>query len=90
VNGAVIDLSTNYEIYKRLLEKEIEKKDLGNLNNVVVPKYDVNGTTFRTLVESIALSTTSMFAYAPKNSEIRNKLAKKLGKSVSRLTAEIS
>ncbi len=27
VNGSVLDLSTNYEIYKRLLEKELEKKD---------------------------------------------------------------
>lgn len=27
INGAVVDLSTNYEIYKRLLEKEIQKKD---------------------------------------------------------------
>jgi P-type E1-E2 ATPase len=27
VNGGVLDLSTNYEIYKRLLEKELEKKD---------------------------------------------------------------
>jgi hypothetical protein len=34
VNGSVLDLSVNYEIYKRLLEKEIEKKDKGNIQNI--------------------------------------------------------
>jgi len=60
-------LSINYEIYQRLLEKEIEKKDKGNVKNVVAPKYDVKGSTFRILIESIALSTTSIFAYNPTN-----------------------
>lgn len=83
-------MSVNYEVYKRLLEKEVEKKDKGNIQNIQEPKYNVKAQAFRTLVESIALSTTSIFAYNPTSGEIRAKLAKKLGKSLSRIPAEIS
>jgi len=40
LNSKVIDATTNYEIYQRLLELENSKGEKGNLKNVTAPKYD--------------------------------------------------
>lgn len=89
VNGKILDASTNYEIYQRLLELEAAKGDKGNVKNVPVPKYDTNDATFRTLVETIALATVSFFSYQPKPEDIRNFVAKKLGKSAKNLPKDV-
>lgn len=60
-----IDASVNWEIYKKLEEIEIAKGTDGNLKNVAKPAYDTTEAMFRILVESVALSTTSFFAYQP-------------------------
>jgi len=49
-NGTVYDCTTNYEIYKRLLALEEAKGDKKNLDNVPVPKYDINNDTFKTVI----------------------------------------
>jgi hypothetical protein len=53
------------------------------------PKYDPEDKAFKTLVESIALSTTSFFAYKPSSDEVRNLVAKKKAISSSRLPADV-
>jgi hypothetical protein len=71
------------------LELENAKGEKGNIKNVVVPKYDVNDSTFRTLVETIALATVSFFSYKPKPEDIRNFVAKKTGKSAKNLPKDV-
>ena len=82
VNKKVIDCGINWEIYKLLNDIEVKKGDLGNPKNVATPKYDVEDPMFRTLIETIAFSTTSFFSYTPTEDQIRIKVAKMLGKSV--------
>ncbi len=88
-NGKILDASTNYEIYQRLLELENKKGEKGNTKNVAVPKYDTEDKTFRTLVETIALATVSFFSYKPKPEDIRNFVAKKTGKSAKSLPKDV-
>jgi hypothetical protein len=65
VNKKVIDCGINWEIYKRLYDIEIKKGESGLPKNVAAPKYDVEDPMFRTLIETIAFSTTSFFSYTP-------------------------
>jgi magnesium-transporting ATPase (P-type) len=78
-----IDCSVNWEIYKRLEAMEIAKGAEGDLKKLAKPQYDVEDDGFKTLVRTIALSTTSFFAYTAGNDEIRARLAKKIGKHVN-------
>lgn len=89
VNERVEDVSVNWEIYKRLVEIETAKGEEGNVNSVPTPKYNPEDKSIKTLVESIALSTTSFFAYKPSSDEVRNFVAKRKGVSASRLPADV-
>lgn len=84
IAGNIVDATTNYEIYKRLLEIE-EKKADGNPEKVTKPKYNVNDQVFREFVNTLALGTVSKFDYSPDENEIQKAVAKKLKKSVKSL-----
>jgi hypothetical protein len=58
-----VNCSVNWEIMKRLTKIEEDKKENGNVGGVEKPAYDVEDQAFRTLVDTIALSTTSFFSY---------------------------
>jgi sodium/potassium-transporting ATPase subunit alpha len=77
-----VDCSVNWEIHQRLMEIEQAKGKDANMNAVPRPSYETSDNGFKTMVRTIALSTTSYFAYAPQNDEIRAKLAKRLKKDV--------
>ena len=44
--------------------------------NVAAPKYDVEDPMFRTLIETVAFSTTSFFSYTPTADQVRMTVAK--------------
>jgi hypothetical protein len=71
-----VDASANWEIVKRLEEIEKKKGEDGNMKNVPTVAYDIDDEGFKALVRTIALSTTSFFAYTASNDEIRAKIAK--------------
>lgn len=71
-----VDASANWEIVKRLEEIEKKKGEDGNMKNVPSVAYDIDDEGFKALVRTIALSTTSFFAYTASNDEIRAKIAK--------------
>lgn len=79
-NLKAVDASVNWEICKRLTEIETKKGDKGDLKSVATPQYDTEDAGFKTLVDAVALSTTSFFAYQPNNDEVRALVAKQLGK----------
>jgi sodium/potassium-transporting ATPase subunit alpha len=78
-----VDCSINWEIYKRLEKIEIEKGTDGNLKNLPKPQYEVEDQSFKNFVRTIALSTTSFFAYTPGNDEIRAGIAKTYKKNIN-------
>lgn len=71
-----VDASVNWEIYKRLEKIELAKGENGNIKNVQKPAYESEDLAFLAIVEAIALSTTSFFAYQPNNEEVRAFVAK--------------
>jgi hypothetical protein len=44
---------------------------------------------FRTLIETVAFSTTSFFSYTPTADQVRMTVAKKLGKSVKSIPKDV-
>lgn len=81
----VSDASVNWEIYKRLVAAEMSKGKEANLKNVQQPGYDVENKSFRTLVETIALSTTSFFSFQPDSEVVRSIVAKKIKVNAEKL-----
>jgi hypothetical protein len=64
ISGKVMDASVNYEIYKRMLESAKPKGEAAVLG-VKTPQYETENADFKTLITSIALSTSSFFAFEP-------------------------
>jgi hypothetical protein len=60
------------------------------MKNVPQVQYDTEDEGFKALVRTIALSTTSFFAYTATNDEIRAKLAKDSKKSVDSIPKDFS
>jgi sodium/potassium-transporting ATPase subunit alpha len=89
INGGVINCAVNFEIFKRLEEKE-KAKDEPNMKNVPTPGYDVANQVFRTFIDTISLATISFFDYQPTSEAIRQIVAKKTGKSFKSLPADVS
>jgi hypothetical protein len=87
-NLKVIDATHNWEIYKRLLRAEMAKGKDANVKNVQQPGYDTDNSGFRTLVESIGLSTTSFFSYQPDGEVVRSMVAKKNNLKADKLPIE--
>ena len=69
------DCSINWELFKKAEEKELAKGEEANMKNDQYPKYDFNNAEFRELVKTMALSTTSIFAFQPSNEAVRAKTA---------------
>lgn len=88
--GHITDCTTNFEIYKRLEKLENEKGDRKNMDNVPIPKYNVEDSTFQTVVKTIALASVSYFNYQPSSEEIRNAAAKKLKTSAKKLPKDVT
>ena len=84
-NKQIVDASVNWEIYRRLLDIETQKGDQGQPRNVAAPKYDVQDVNFRTMIQTVALSTTSFFSYTPTQDQIRAAVAKKLNRTLKSL-----
>ena len=84
-NKQIVDASVNWEIYRRLLDIETQKGDQGQPRNVATPKYDVQDVNFRTMIQTVALSTTSFFSYTPTQDQIRAAVAKKLNRTLKSL-----
>ena len=84
-----VDASVNWEIYKRLLKIEVEKGEKGNTKNVNKPRYQDEDPMFKTLVETVALSTISYFQYTPNADEAKAGLAKQLKIDVKEIPSEI-
>lgn len=80
IKGEIVDASTNWEIYEKLKEIEVKKGADGNIDRVVIPKYDPQDFVFKTFVETIALGTVSYFAYQAADDDIIKAVAKKTGK----------
>ena len=74
-NMGIQDCSINWELFKKAEEKELAKGEEANMKNVQYPKYDFNNAEFRELVKTMALSTTSIFAFQPSNEAVRAKTA---------------
>jgi sodium/potassium-transporting ATPase subunit alpha len=85
MNGEIIDAGVNYEIYKRLEEKEKAKGDKANMESLTKPSYLYNDLTFRALMETVALATVSSFKYTADAEAIIKIIAKKLNKSPKKL-----
>ena len=62
INGGVINAGVNYEIFKRLEEKEKAKAE-PKMQNVPTPGYDVEDDVFKTFIETISLATISFFDF---------------------------
>ena len=88
-NGSVVNCSVNYEIFKRLEEKEKAKAE-PNMKNVSAPQYDTENEVFKTFVNTLGLGTISFFDYQPKSEDIRAVVAKKTGKKFSSLPVAIT
>jgi sodium/potassium-transporting ATPase subunit alpha len=87
-NLKVTDATNNWEIYKRLLRAEMAKGKDANIKNVQQPGYDTDNSGFRTLVESIGLSTTSFFSYQLDGEVVRSMVAKKNNLKADKLPIE--
>jgi sodium/potassium-transporting ATPase subunit alpha len=89
-NGSVVDASVNWEIFKRLEEKEIAKGADGNVKNLQQPAYDTTDGVFKTFVETIALGTVSYFSYTPKDEDIRVAVAKEMKISAKKIPKDVT
>ena len=87
-NLKVTDASVNWEIYKRFVAAEISKGKDANIKNIQKPDYDIENDGFRTLIEAIALSTTSFFSYQPDGEVVRSIVAKKMKLKPDKLLKE--
>ena len=74
-NMEIVDCGINWELYQKAKAKEEAKGEEADMKKVQVPKYDFSNAEFRELVKTMALSTTSIFAYQPPNEEIRARTA---------------
>ena len=75
-NNKILDCDVNYEVYFKQYNKEKDKGENADMKKVKEPKYDRNNPEFKEFLRCLALTTTSKFAYTPKNEEIRAKTAK--------------
>lgn len=71
------------------MEIELNKGTDGNVKNVITPQYDPKEKMFRMLIESVALSTTSFFAYQPNNDEVRAYVAKERQIDVAKIPKDV-
>ena len=83
LGGKVIDACVNWEIYKRLEQNDKTDK-------VAQPAYDITDKNFETLVETIALSTTSSFFYQPNIDQVRTKVSKMLKRKAASLPKDVN
>jgi len=74
-NRKRISADTNWEVYKKEVAKQAAKPE-NERQKVEVPGYELDDEAFMTFVRSIALTTTSYFAYTPKDEEINAKYKK--------------
>jgi len=86
IAGETIDCGINYQLYKKKMTAAGNNADAKA--RVEVPKYmkyldDVN---FETMVKTLALSTTSFFAFTPDIGLLKREYAKELGVNVDKLT----
>jgi len=86
IAGETIDCGINYQLYKNKLAKAGNNEDAKS--RVEVPKYmkyldDIN---FETMVKTLALSTTSFFAFTPDIGLLKREYAKLLNVNVDKLT----
>ena len=88
INGKVMDASINYEIYKRMLETAKPKGEAAVLS-VKNPQYETDNADFKTLIISIALSTSSFFAFEPSSDQYRQLVAKEQKKDAKKLPKEV-
>jgi sodium/potassium-transporting ATPase subunit alpha len=77
VNEQVLDASVNIQVAKELIQKEKDKKDDGDVKKVKDVSYDPNEFHFKTLVQSVGLTTTSFFSYNPTEDSVRGGYIKK-------------
>ena len=83
-----MDASINYEIYKRMLETAKPKGEAAVLS-VKTPQYETDNADFKTLIISIALSTSSFFAFEPSSDQYRQLVAKEQKKDAKKLPKEV-
>lgn len=86
IAGETIDCGINYQLYKNKLDKAGNNADAKS--RVEKPKYmkyldDIN---FETMVKTLALSTTSFFAFTPDIGLLKREYAKEKGVNVDKLT----
>ena len=84
-NMEIVDCGINWEIYKKAEEKELAKGEDANMKNVAVPKYDFQNAEFKELVKTMALSTTSIFAFQPSNEMVRARTATELKVNINKV-----
>lgn len=72
---SIKDCGVNWELFKKAEKKENDKEE-PDMKKVTFPEYDVTNEGFKILVNAMAFSTTSRFAYAPPVEEVRAKIAK--------------
>jgi len=89
INGGIVNAAVNYEIFKRLEEKEKAKAE-PRMSNVPTLGYDTKNEVFKTFIETMGLATISFFDYQPSSEDIRAIVAKKTGKSYKSLPADIA
>ena len=71
INRRVINAEVNMETYRKDVAAEIAKGDEGAPDKVKAPEYSQDDELFMTLIKTLALSTTTLFQYDPKDEEVK-------------------
>lgn len=73
ISGNPIDCQINYQTYKKECAAATTEE---KRNKIPAPKYNLNDGDFRLMVETLALSTTSIFKFTPDTGLIKREMAK--------------
>lgn len=73
ISGNPIDCQINYQTYKKECAAATSEE---KRNKIPAPKYKIDDNDFRLMVETLALSTTSIFKFTPDTGLIKREMAK--------------
>lgn len=62
----------NLETFRKAYQAEVEKGGKGEPDKVQKPEYDINDELFQTMIKTLALSTTTFFAFSPNDDEVKD------------------